>query len=86
MPNETAEKKLKELKEAYSLVEDLEDRVIWACDFTSFPAIAYLLNPIADTAGEIREKLESEISHLEDQLNEYQLKLEEFEFDNAIPV
>lgn len=85
-PLARAQHKLKELKEALNVIESVEDKVIWACDFTSYPDIAYMLNPIADVAGEVRDKIEDEIYHLEEQIEEYSYKLAEFEEDNTISV
>lgn len=84
--DEKVQLKLKELKEALSVVENVEDKVIWACDFASFPIISHLLNPIADAASEVRDNLEDEISYLQDQIDDYEFKLAVFEKENTISV
>ena len=85
-PNQLAVHKLKELNEALELVKNVEDRITWPCDFASYPDITHVLNPLGDVASDVREKLEDEVLCLEDQLHEYDLKLEEFKFDNTIRV
>lgn len=83
---ELANKKLKELNEALNVIEDIEDKVIWAQDFASYPDITRALEPIHEGITSARNDIEHEIDFLEDQIHEYKEKLADFEFDNAIDV
>lgn len=83
---ELANKKLKELNEALNVIEDIEDKVIWAQDFTSYPDITRALEPIHEGITSARSDIEHEIDFLEDQIHEYNDKLADFEFENAITV
>lgn len=81
-----ANKKLKELKEALSVVQKIEDQISWACDFTSYTIISNALEPVYEVVDSAKENIENEIFYLEDQLEEYNFKLAEFEEENKIDV
>ena len=83
---ELVDKKLKELNEALNVLEDIEDKVIWAQDFASYPDITQALEPIHGGITSARNDIEHEIDFLEDQVHEYNEKLAEFQFENAIEV
>jgi hypothetical protein len=84
--NDKVLKKLKELKEALDVVNSIENKATWACDFTSFPVISQMLEPIAEIADEVRDKIESEIDYIQEQLEDYEFKLAVFEQENRIVV
>ena len=83
---EEAEKKLKELNEALSVVNKVEEQVSWACDFTNYSSISCALEPIYEAVDLARDNLEYQISYLTDQIDEYDFKLAVFEKDNKIAV
>jgi hypothetical protein len=78
--------KLKELKEALQVIQSVEDKVTWACDFTTFPVISRALEPIAEIADEVREIIQDEINYIEDRIEDYEYKLAVFEQENRIIV
>jgi len=75
---------LKELKEALEVCKKVEDQVAWACDFASFPAINKALEPILEAVNEAWHQLEHEIDYTDNQIEDYYLKLYEFDAKNAI--
>jgi len=79
-------KKLKELKEALSVVNKIEEQISWACDFTNYRSISNALDPIYESTDSAKEDIEKEIYYLEEQLDEYEFKLAEFEEANNITV
>lgn len=78
--------KTKELKEALDVVQKIEDQVSWACDFTSFKDIERALEPIYEAIDSARTDLQHEMDYLEYQIEEYNIKKAEWEFDNQIAV
>lgn len=84
--DEKVKQKLKELKEALQVIQSVEDKVIWACDFTSFPIISRALEPIAEVADEVREIIQDEIDYIKDRIEDYECKLAVFEQENRIIV
>ena len=80
------DKKMKELKEALEVIKKVEDQVSWAYDFTSFTCIREALEPMYNTVDEARADIENEIDILEYQIEEYNSKLADFEFENRIMV
>lgn len=77
-------KKLKELKEAISVCNKVEDQVSWAVDFTNFKTISNALEPLYEAVGESREALQQEVEYIEDQLHDYKFKLGIFKNENKI--
>jgi len=75
---------LKELKEALEVCKKVEDQVTWACDFTSFPKISNALEPVCEAVNEAWEQIEHEIDYVDNQIEDYYLKLYEFDAENAI--
>ena len=77
-------KKLLELKQALNVIEEIEERVSWASDFASFTSITRILDPVYDCASNAREKLQEELDDIEQQIENYNYKLEIFEEENPI--
>lgn len=77
-------KKLKELREAISVCNKVEDQVSWAVDFTSFNTISEALDPLHEAVGESKSALQQEVDYIEDQLHEYKYKLGMFNVENKI--
>lgn len=77
-------KKLKELREAISVCNKVEDQVSWAVDFTSFNTITEALDPLYEAVGESKSALQQEVDYIEDQLHEYKYKLGMFNNENKI--
>jgi hypothetical protein len=77
-------KKLKELREAISVCNKVEDQVSWAVDFTSFNTISEALDPLYEAVGESKSALQQEVDYIEDQLHEYKYKLGLFNNENKI--
>ena len=77
-------KKLKELREAISVCNKVEDQVSWAVDFTSFNTISEALDPLYEAVGESKSALQQEVDYIEDQLHEYKYKLGMFNNENKI--
>jgi len=63
--------KLKQLKEALKLVEDLDWKVAWALDFSEHEDINDALSPIQSTLSDAQDELEDVQERLEEQLQEY---------------
>jgi uncharacterized protein YoxC len=83
---EDAKKKLVELNQALNVVEDVDERVSWACDFASYPSLVEKLTSILDAVSYTREKLEEEIEYIEEQIEDFDCKLASFVQDNPIYV
>jgi hypothetical protein len=79
-------KKLKELNGALDVLESVEDKVSWACEFTSFRDISQALEPIYSEVDTARDTIKHEIDYLEEQISEYEYKKAEFEAENEIKV
>jgi hypothetical protein len=79
-----AKKYSKELKEALEVCKKIEDQVSWACDFTSFASINRALEPLYEAVDDAREQLEHEQDHIDNQIEDYFLKLYQFDSENAI--
>lgn len=77
-------KKLKELREAISVCNKVEDQVSWAVDFTSFTTISDALDPLYEAVGESKSSLQKEVDYIEDQLHDYKFKLGLFNSENKI--
>ena len=83
--NEVADK-LKELKEAVSVCQKIEDQVSWACDFTTYRIISDALEPIYEAVDSAKDSINQEINYIEDRLEDYKYKLDIFEHENKIEV
>lgn len=81
-----ANKKLKELKQALELLDNIENKIIWAQDFTSYPDICQALEPIYGGIESARDKIDGKVYYLEEEISEYDFKLAEFEQENKIEV
>lgn len=77
-------KKLKELKEAISVCNKVEDQVSWAVDFTNFRTIANALDPLCEAINDSKDTLQKEVNYIENQLHDYKFKLGLFENENKI--
>lgn len=76
--------KLKELKEAISVCQKVEDQVTWATDFTSYQTISQALEPLLEAVEEAKGSLENEVDNIEYHLEDYKHKLQLFEEENKI--
>jgi hypothetical protein len=74
----------KELQEALEVCKKIEDQISWACDFTSFASIGRTLEPLYETIDGAREQLEREQDYIDNQIEDYYLKLYQFDNENAI--
>jgi hypothetical protein len=75
---------LKELKEALEVCKKVEDQLAWACDFSSFPSINNALEPVLESLNEAWHQIEQEADYVDNQIEDYYLKLYEFDQENAI--
>ena len=66
----TAQEKLKQLKEAADLLEDMSWRICWAQDFSKFRSINELLDPVGDEIDGAKEKISDLIDSLEEAIKE----------------
>jgi phage shock protein A len=67
--------KLKQLKEALKLVEDLDWKIAWALDFSEHNDINDALSPIQSTLSDAQDELEEVLERVEEQLQEYKDKV-----------
>tara|TARA_R110000868_G_scaffold87240_4_gene244143 strand:+ start:1411 stop:1692 length:282 start_codon:yes stop_codon:yes gene_type:complete len=83
MLEEKAAQKIKQLKEAVALMEELSWRVVWALDFSNFQTINEELDPVQDVIAEAHNALEEELESLEEATEDYKTTKEfaEAEFD-----
>ena len=75
---------LKELNEALGVCKKVQDQLAWACDFASFPFINNALEPVLESVDEAWHQMEHEIDRIDDQIEDYYLKLYQFDQENAI--
>jgi hypothetical protein len=66
----TAQEKLKQLKEAADLLEDMSWRICWAQDFSKFRSINELLDPVGDEIDVAKDKISDLIDSLEEAIKE----------------
>jgi hypothetical protein len=85
-PLDAARDKLIELNQALNVMEEVEERISWACDFASYTCINYALDPVYDAANEAKDKIEEEIEYIENQIEEFEFKQLQFEKENAIDI
>jgi hypothetical protein len=81
---ERAKHKLKQIKEAISLIEDIEWKICWALDFSEYQSINELLSPIAEQASTSLEEMQEMEESLEEEIeaHEFRKKEHEEEFEN----
>lgn len=75
---------LKELNEALGVCKKVQDQLAWACDFANFPTINNALEPVLESVDEAWHQMEHEIDRIDDQIEDYYLKLYQFDQENAI--
>lgn len=80
------EHKIKQLNEAISVCEKIENQVSWATDFADFRSISYALDPILEIVDECRTNLEEQLDQLEEEISSYEYKKFVFEKENEILV
>jgi len=78
--------KLKQLKEALKLVEDLDWKVAWALDFSEHGDINDALSPIQSTLSDAQDELEEVLESLEEQLQEYKNQVNRMKSEIAYEV
>ena len=78
--------KLKQLKEAIKLVEDLDWKVAWALDFSEHGDINDALSPIQFVISDAQDELEEVQERLEEQLQEYKSQVDRMKSDIAYEV
>jgi len=81
-----AEKKIKELNQALDLVNELEERLSWAQDFTNYTIIRNAMESPIQSIDEARDTIEQEIDALEYEMEQYHEKLDFFNLENKIVV
>lgn len=79
-----AEHKLKQLKEAENLLEDLSWRISWALDFSEYNSINEELEPALQTIDEAYSNIEEQRERMEEQIEKYKEDKSglEIEYDN----
>jgi phage shock protein A len=78
--------KLKQIKEALKLVEDLDWRVAWALDFSEHQDINEALDPIQSALSDAQEELEETLERIEEQLEEYKSQVDRMKAEIAYEV
>lgn len=78
-----AENKIKQLKEATTLLDDLSCRIDWALDFSEYESIREHLSPLSYAIGDAHEEVENELERLIEGTERYkELKhINDIEFD-----
>lgn len=79
-----AKNSLKEHKEALEVCKKVEDQLAWACDFASFPSINTALEPVLEALDEAWHQIEQKVDYIDNQIEDYYLKLYEFDKENPI--
>lgn len=69
--HEKIEHKLKQLKEALNLVEDISDKCAWAQDFSEYGFITDAIDYIYTASERALEEIETEIQEIEERLEHY---------------
>jgi phage shock protein A len=78
--------KLKQLKEALKLVEDLDWKISWALDFSEHNDINDALSPIQSTLSDAQDGLEEVLERVEEQLQEYKSQVDRMKSEIAYEV
>lgn len=71
---EKIQHKLKQLKEASDLLEEIVDRCAWADDFAHYGSIREALDPVYSAADHAKEEIDEEIDEIESQIEELKEK------------
>lgn len=74
---EMIQHKLKQLKEAESLLEEFSDRCAWADDFADFQSIREALDGVYTAVEYAKEQIEGEILEIEDLFEQFEQKKDE---------
>ena len=69
---EKAKEKIKQLKEAVALLDDIGFRVCWALDFSEFNSINDILNPLSYRLSEAQDEMEELLETMEEKFEEYE--------------
>lgn len=84
--NEAAKNKLIQLKQALNVLDKVNDQCSWASDMTDHRDISEQMDSVLDAADSAKEQIESLISDLEYQMEEFDEKHEEFLIENEVKV
>ena len=84
--NEAAKKKLEQLQQAVSVLDKVIDQCSWASDMTDYPDISEQMDSVLDVVDNAKGEIESLITDLEYQMEEFQEKHEEFLMENEVKV
>ena len=74
---EKAKDKIKQLKEAVNLLDDIGFRISWALDFSEFQSINDILYPLSYQISEAQDEMEELLETMEE-------KFEEYEYEKAM--
>jgi len=78
--------KLKQLKEALKLIEDLDWKIAWALDFSEHEDINDALSPVQYKLSDAQYELEEVLDRVEEQLQEYKDQVNRMKSDIAYEV
>jgi predicted transglutaminase-like cysteine proteinase len=78
-----AEGKIKQLNEALELCDKIAMQAQWAQDFASFTLIQECMERILEVVGEVEQDLNRELDYVNYQVDDYELKLQQFEVENS---
>lgn len=84
--NESAKKKLEQLQQAVNVLDKVIDQCSWASDMTDHRDISEQMDFVLDAADTAKDQIESLITDLEYQMEEFQEKHEEFLMENEVKV
>ena len=84
--NEAAKKKLEQLQQAVSVLDKVIDQCSWSSDMTDYQDISEQMDSVLDVADTAKSEIESLITDLEYQMEEFQEKHEEFLMENEVKV
>ncbi len=84
--NEEAKKKLQQLQQALNVLDKVIDQCSWASDMTDYGVITGEMDSVCDAADTAKEQIQRYIDDLENQLEEFQEKHEEFLMENEVKV
>jgi peroxiredoxin family protein len=84
--NEAAKKKLEQLQQAVSVLDKVIDQCSWASDMTDYQDISEQMDSVLDVVDTAKSEIESLITDLEYQMEEFQEKHDEFLMENEVKV
>ena len=84
--NQAAKTKLIQLRQAVSVLDKILDKCSWAYDMTDYPDISEQMDSVLDATDRAKDGIESIINDLENQLEEFQEKHEDFLAENEVKV